>query len=215
MEFRVERRDPASIGLALDALGPWLDAVGPVAVVDLETTGLAESRSAEILEIGILLLDPGQKTVEEIADRAGQAARSTGHMRDEQRCPGRDVHPDPHQQRGTSVRRCGSDLLAGALARASQLATQGDIEVVEARGDASGVEGDDCSIEVCSGFPNGVGLPDAGYPSQRLCYSCATCHDLGRLLNGADNVLVPGAPAQIPLQPVTNVLRAGLGVLFE
>ena len=63
MEFRVERRDPASIGLALDALGPWLDAVGPVAVVDLETTGLAESRSAEILEIGILLLDPGQKTV--------------------------------------------------------------------------------------------------------------------------------------------------------
>jgi ATP-dependent DNA helicase DinG len=63
LEFRVERRDPASIGLALEALGPWLDAVGPVAVVDLETTGLPESRSAEILEIGILLLEPGQTTV--------------------------------------------------------------------------------------------------------------------------------------------------------
>ncbi len=63
MEFRVERRDPASIGLALEALGPWLDAVGPVAVVDLETTGLPDSRSAEIIEIGILLLDPRQATV--------------------------------------------------------------------------------------------------------------------------------------------------------
>ncbi len=63
MEFRVEHREPASIGLSLDALGPWLDHVGPVAVVDLETTGLPESRSAEILEIGILLLDPGQTTV--------------------------------------------------------------------------------------------------------------------------------------------------------
>ena len=63
MEFWVRRRDPASVGLALEALGPWLDVVGPVAVVDLETTGLPESRSAEILEIGILLLDPGQATV--------------------------------------------------------------------------------------------------------------------------------------------------------
>ena len=63
MEFRVERRDPASIGLALEALGPWLERVGPVAVIDLETTGLPESRSAEILEVGILLLEPGQTTV--------------------------------------------------------------------------------------------------------------------------------------------------------
>jgi len=63
LEFRVERRDPASIGLALEALGPWLEVVGPIAVVDLETTGLPESRSAEILEIGILLLEPGETTV--------------------------------------------------------------------------------------------------------------------------------------------------------
>ena len=63
MEFRVERCDPGSIGLALEALGPWLEAIGPIAVVDLETTGLPESRSAEILEIGILLLDPRETTV--------------------------------------------------------------------------------------------------------------------------------------------------------
>jgi len=62
-EFRVERVDPSVIGLALDALAPWLDAMGPVAVIDLETTGLPDSRSAEILEIGILLLDPQETTV--------------------------------------------------------------------------------------------------------------------------------------------------------
>ena len=61
--LEVERRDPASMGLARDALGPWLEVVGPVAVVDLETTGLPASRSAEILEIGILLLDPEESTV--------------------------------------------------------------------------------------------------------------------------------------------------------
>ena len=64
MELSVERRDPRAIGpgsgLELTALGPWLSAVGPVAVVDLETTGLAASRSAEVIEIGILLLDPGR-----------------------------------------------------------------------------------------------------------------------------------------------------------
>ena len=64
LELRVERRHPDSMGgWALDALDPWLDALGPVAVVDLETTGLPESRSAEILEIGVVLLDPGETTV--------------------------------------------------------------------------------------------------------------------------------------------------------
>jgi len=42
---------------------PWLESVGPMAVVDLETTGLPESRSAEIVEIGIVLLDPGEADV--------------------------------------------------------------------------------------------------------------------------------------------------------
>lgn len=51
------------MGLSLDALRPWLAALGPVAVVDLETTGLPESRSAEIIEIGLLLLDAQEETV--------------------------------------------------------------------------------------------------------------------------------------------------------
>jgi Rad3-related DNA helicase/DNA polymerase III epsilon subunit-like protein len=63
LTFRVERRDPSSVGLALDALESWLGALGPVAIVDLETTGLPESRSAEILEIGVVLLDPGVETI--------------------------------------------------------------------------------------------------------------------------------------------------------
>ncbi len=63
MKFSVERRDPATLGLALEALQPWLASLGPVAVVDLETTGPPESRSAEIIEIGLLLLDAGEETV--------------------------------------------------------------------------------------------------------------------------------------------------------
>lgn len=52
-----------SLGLAIDALQGWLRATGPVAIVDLETTGLPESRAAEILEIGIVLLDPGEASI--------------------------------------------------------------------------------------------------------------------------------------------------------
>jgi len=65
MSFAIERRDPGDddLGLALDALQAWLADVGPVAVVDLETTGLPESRSAEIIEIGVVLLDPGDDRV--------------------------------------------------------------------------------------------------------------------------------------------------------
>lgn len=63
MSFEIERRNPEDLGLDLDALQPWLAAIGAVAVVDLETTGLPESRSAEIIEIGVLLLDPGEATV--------------------------------------------------------------------------------------------------------------------------------------------------------
>ncbi len=59
----VERCDPERLGIALEALSPWLAAIGPVAVVDLETTGLPESRSSELLEIGIVLLDADASTV--------------------------------------------------------------------------------------------------------------------------------------------------------
>lgn len=58
---RIERVEAEVIGLSRpmrSALDAWLERVGPVAFVDLETTGLPESRTAEILEIGLVLLDP-------------------------------------------------------------------------------------------------------------------------------------------------------------
>ncbi len=63
MGFRVERRDPGSLGLPLEELAGWLDAMGPVAIVALETTGPPESRSAEIVELGVVLLEPGSPTL--------------------------------------------------------------------------------------------------------------------------------------------------------
>ena len=63
MSFEIERRNPEDLGLDLAALRSWLSEIGPVAFVDLETTGLPESRSAEIIEIGLLLLDPDETTV--------------------------------------------------------------------------------------------------------------------------------------------------------
>jgi len=49
----------AALELGVDpgALAPLAAHVGPLAVVDLETTGLADDRSAEILELGVVLLD--------------------------------------------------------------------------------------------------------------------------------------------------------------
>ena len=63
MSFTIERREPGALSFSYEALRPWLEDVGPVAIVDLETTGLSESRSAEILEIGFLLLDAESETV--------------------------------------------------------------------------------------------------------------------------------------------------------
>jgi ATP-dependent DNA helicase DinG len=56
----VSRRAPEELGLDLTALQAFLVATGPVAVVDLETTGLPDGGRAEILEIGAVLLDPGR-----------------------------------------------------------------------------------------------------------------------------------------------------------
>src|SRR5512145_3151732 len=52
--------EPSEVGLDLDALAPWLAAVGPVAVVDFETTGLTDEASSEPIEVGAVLLDPGR-----------------------------------------------------------------------------------------------------------------------------------------------------------
>lgn len=58
----LEERGPAETaetGVDLGALAGFLSSLGPLAVVDLETTGLANQASAEILEFGIVLIDPG------------------------------------------------------------------------------------------------------------------------------------------------------------
>ncbi len=53
LERAIERSDPPA------ALQPLVDAVGPLAIVDLETTGLQTDPEAEILEVGIVLVDDG------------------------------------------------------------------------------------------------------------------------------------------------------------
>ena len=53
--------EASALGLDLEALAPFLEAVGPVAVVDFETTGLpGEGSRAEPIELGCVLLDPGR-----------------------------------------------------------------------------------------------------------------------------------------------------------
>lgn len=49
------------------ALGPLLDAHGPMAVVDLETTGLPDRRSAHVIEFAAALIDPGRESVETLS----------------------------------------------------------------------------------------------------------------------------------------------------
>jgi DNA polymerase III epsilon subunit-like protein len=53
----VARRDPGDLQIDLDALADFARAMGPLAVVDLETTGLSSDPSAEILEIGLVLIE--------------------------------------------------------------------------------------------------------------------------------------------------------------
>jgi len=47
------------LGVDLDALDEFLRATGPLAIVDLETTGLPDDPDVGILEFGAVLLDPG------------------------------------------------------------------------------------------------------------------------------------------------------------
>ncbi len=50
----------------LAPMARWLARVGPVAIVDLETTGLPSDPAARILEFAALLLDPGSERIEVI-----------------------------------------------------------------------------------------------------------------------------------------------------
>jgi ATP-dependent DNA helicase DinG len=51
-------------GIDLAPLAPWLARVGPVAIVDLETTGLQNDPASRVLEFAALLLDPGSERIE-------------------------------------------------------------------------------------------------------------------------------------------------------
>jgi len=61
--LHVERKEPEDLGVDLGALEGFVRAVGPLAIVDLETTGLSDDPSSEILEFGAALVDPGADTV--------------------------------------------------------------------------------------------------------------------------------------------------------
>lgn len=60
------KRETATLRV-LPALRPLLDAHGPMAVVDLETTGLPDRRSSHIIEFAAVLLDPERESVETLS----------------------------------------------------------------------------------------------------------------------------------------------------
>ncbi len=53
----------SEVGIAIEALADLAAALGPLAFVDLETTGLQSDASSEILEFGAVLVDPGDTRV--------------------------------------------------------------------------------------------------------------------------------------------------------
>jgi ATP-dependent DNA helicase DinG len=55
----VAEHDPEALGVAGDVLARFVASTGPLAIVDLETTGLQEDPEAELLEFGAVLVDPG------------------------------------------------------------------------------------------------------------------------------------------------------------
>ena len=97
-------------GIDLAPLATWLARVGPVAIVDLETTGLPNEAASRIVEFAALLLDPGSDRIESRRD----AARSR-HAD-----PAR--HPAPHRhhrrdRRGRAVARIDARDAAHGAAR--------------------------------------------------------------------------------------------------
>jgi Rad3-related DNA helicase/DNA polymerase III epsilon subunit-like protein len=59
----VETRPASELDIDVDALSRFVDATGPLAIVDLETTGLSDDPAAEILEFGAVLIDPGVRSI--------------------------------------------------------------------------------------------------------------------------------------------------------
>jgi ATP-dependent DNA helicase DinG len=63
VELELVAHEPEGLGLDGAALARLCEATGPLAVVDLETTGLQTQPGSEILEVGLVLLDPGEARV--------------------------------------------------------------------------------------------------------------------------------------------------------
>jgi len=72
LRLEILERDPAEVGIDLSAIGELLGQLGPIAVVDLETTGLHDDPVSEILEFGVVLLDPGRVATFQSLLRPGQ-----------------------------------------------------------------------------------------------------------------------------------------------
>jgi Rad3-related DNA helicase/DNA polymerase III epsilon subunit-like protein len=79
----IERKPPEDLGVDLEALQAFVRATGPLAVVDLETTGLSEDPAAEILEFGAALLDPdgdAVTTLESLVRPRGELPRAVQRL---------------------------------------------------------------------------------------------------------------------------------------
>jgi len=62
---RLTAHDPSELGLDPEVIARFAAGIGRFAVVDLETTGLGDD--AELLELGALLVDPGESTVQTLS----------------------------------------------------------------------------------------------------------------------------------------------------
>ncbi len=78
MGFEVLKNVPTSpeaLGIAPGVLAAFAARLGPLAIVDLETTGLALEEGAELLEFGALLVEPGREPLATLDTLLRPAAR--------------------------------------------------------------------------------------------------------------------------------------------
>jgi ATP-dependent DNA helicase DinG len=66
---------PTALGIVPGVLAAFAARLGPLAIVDLETTGLAIEEGAEILEFGALLVEPGREELVTLQTLLRPAAR--------------------------------------------------------------------------------------------------------------------------------------------
>jgi ATP-dependent DNA helicase DinG len=63
VDLALTAHEPEALGLDAASLARLCEATGPFAIVDLETTGLQTVPGSEILEVGCVLVDPGESRV--------------------------------------------------------------------------------------------------------------------------------------------------------